>query len=283
MLTLHSGNGIAGALPSNGVTCVWQVSGALHRCILRVGQLFFLSPLPAPTPPPSFLHLNNQPQLATRLPPCSCIVASMAPATGTRLSLVVEHGSTGARAVATEAWSFLAPVVTDVVPVGSRSEGRHLNEDFGLPCDGSVTTDPSSSSSSSGSSSSSSSLSSLTTSAAANNSACRKRWFPATASVFEVVGQNFGPDGAFAGAGGGISISVGGLPCLPLEGATVFVSDTLLRCAVSGASVGAKGVSLVVAGQVASVDPAVEVVALCEQGYHGSAGAGASQPFVLRP
>jgi hypothetical protein len=90
------------------------------------------------------------------------IVVVMAPASGTNLSLVVQHGSSGERVVVPGAWSFDLPVVLDVVPGGGgrrldgSGSGNASGSGYELPCD--------------------SSNSSATPS-------CRRRWFPATSSV----------------------------------------------------------------------------------------------------
>jgi hypothetical protein len=97
---------------------------------------------------------------------------------------------------------------------------------------------------------------------------------PGTTQVLEIVGSNFGADAALAGIGGGISIQVGGKPCVPPPGAlSVFVSDTRLRCVAPSSAVGAKAVSVAVAGQPAVMPTPVQVVALCGEGYRGNDGA----------
>ena len=105
---------------------------------------------------------------------------------------------------------------------------------------------------------------------------CRRVWYPATSSVLDVRGANFGADRGVGELGGGIVIVVGGVRCVAVDGGSggsVFVNDTLLRCRMSApSSVGPKNVSVFVGGQWAEVSPSLEVVALCGSGFKGVEG-----------
>jgi hypothetical protein len=181
------------------------------------------------------------------------LVIQVGPGMGANLTLVVAHGSTGARATVARAWSYDAPVVVDVAPVvaDSGSSRRVLgsasgsNSSFDLPCNSSSGVD---------------------------STGCVRRWFPATSTVLEISGQNFGSDAASACAGGGIVVMVGGVRCEPMNASSVYVSNTLLRCRVSALPVGSSGISVAFAGQAVSVPPTLELVALCGPGFYGKPG-----------
>lgn len=140
---------------------------------------------------------------------------------------------------------FVLPLST--VPSTGGGATRRLADGNALPCD------PASGNASSG---------------------CQRVWFPANSAVIDIVGSNFGSDPSFADAGGGLAVTVGGVPCTPVPGAaSIFVNDTLLRCVAAVSSVGAVDVSVSAGGQIAQLPPALEVVALCGAGFTQTTGA----------
>jgi len=179
----------------------------------------------------------------------SSVSVRMVAAAGTNLSVVVEHGGSGGRGVLSDAWSYDAPIVTMVSPavlLGSSvasdvntSLSGSMSVSYDLPCN--------------------------------TSAGCRRVWYPATSSVLDVRGANFGADRGVGELGGGIVIVVGGVRCVAVDGGSggsVFVNDTLLRCRMSApSSVGPKNVSVFVGGQWAEVSPSLEVVALCGSGF----------------
>ena len=205
-------------------------------------------------------------------PPPHPLPLRQAPAGGANLSLSLTHGVTGVTTRLSSRWSFDPPVVSFVLPRGTPSTTsasspgdvttgrRRLAQDYTLPCNASVTSGT-----------------------AGNAPGCQRVWFPATAAVIDIVGSNFGADAAFAEAGGGLAVVVGGEPCRPVPPATtIYVNDTLLRCTTGAALVGPVGVAVSVAGQPAALPPLLEVVALCGEGFLASAGK-QSRAIIARP
>jgi hypothetical protein len=188
------------------------------------------------------------------------INATMVPAAGANLSVIVQHGSSGVRATLEAAWSYDVPQVLDVVPLsdgsssGWRLDASGTSSQYLLPC------------------TANSSNSTNSASETGSSGSCRRRWFPATSTIIEVLGSNFGPDPVFAGVGGGIRITVGGQLCVPASGSSVYVDDSTLRCLAPATTVGDKRIAVEVAGQAADMPTPLEVVALCGPGYQGSVG-----------
>ena len=179
----------------------------------------------------------------------TAIVADMPGAAGANLSIVVVHGTSGARAVASGVWSYDAAVVYGLIPRGNASAAMVANTS--MPCNGYNLSEVDSHS--------------------WNSSACVEVWYPATGGVVDIYGVNFGFDVLFSGVGNP-SVMIGELPCVPLAGKSLFVSDSQLTCETAETAVGNKTMSVNIGGQVGSVSAIVSLRAQCGPGYLGHDG-----------